>query len=317
MLTSGAASSVRIHASYYLLVVMSPNILISGSTAFDIIFSIPHDFRDSIPLADGTIPHFNAAYVANDKKEFRGGTAGNMAYWMGQQQVPALVYSAVGKDFDEKGYRTDLTAIGQDMRGPVGDYTAHAYMISDSLHQQLIIWQPNAYTLHAEHTLGEYFSPEELAGVTHGIFGAGIPASIAAHMKEFRAAAPEATIIFDPGQVTPIFTAALFEECLRYADILIGNDTEFRLFEQFTLPDHITRIETLGERGAILHHNGEETLFDAIPVETVVETTGAGDAFRAGLLAKLATGATLKEALPNALALGAECVQYPSGQKSV
>lgn len=76
----------------------------------------------------------------------------------------------------------------------------------------------------------------------------------------------------------------------------------------------MTLIETLGERGVRLVHENSETFFAAQKVENVVETTGAGDAFRAGVLAQLVQGKGWEESIENGIELGAQCVGLPSGQ---
>ncbi|MBI5414719.1 hypothetical protein HZA38_04355 [Candidatus Peregrinibacteria bacterium] len=195
-------------------------ILISGSLAFDVIFSIPIDFRKSIPLDNGKIRSFNASYTANGKNEFPGGTGGNIAFWLGEDGVPCSLFSAWGKDFSEKKYRQKLEKLGVEIHGKEGDFTAHAYMISDPLHQQLIIWQPNAYKFHDEISLHEYFSKEELKNFGYALFGAGSPKSIEKHISEFRQQNKTAIVIFDPGQVTPIFSKKSFQKCCKNSDIL-------------------------------------------------------------------------------------------------
>lgn len=293
---------------------MSHQVLIVGSIAFDVIFSIGHDFRKSIPVEDGEIRTFNAVFMANEKTEYPGGTAGNIAYWLGKKTVPSMIFSAVGKDFDEKGYRKKLLITGAKTRGGIGNYTAHAYMISDPLHQQIIIWQPNAYEMNADQSLLKSFSDLELADFRVAIFSAGTPDSILRHMSEFRGKNRSATIIFDPGQVTHIFEKQGFQECCRLADILIGNNIEFTYFHDFGIPKAITTIETFGAKGAEITANGQKIPVAGVKAKKVVETTGAGDAFRAGLIAGLVRNVPLHEAAKIGAELGAECVALPSGQ---
>jgi hypothetical protein len=87
---------------YEIITVMDAKVLVVGSLAFDVIFSIPHDFRQSIPLEDGRIRNFNASFVADGKKEFPGGTAGNIAYWLGTQHVSSAVFLLLEKIFGKR-----------------------------------------------------------------------------------------------------------------------------------------------------------------------------------------------------------------------
>ncbi len=293
---------------------MTPSVLVVGSIAFDIIFSIEHDFRQSIPVENGEIRNFNAVFMANEKTEFPGGTAGNIAYWLGQKYVRSSIFSAVGKDFDDKGYRTRLQNFGAEVRGTIGSFSAHAYMISDPLHQQIIIWQPNAYIENKAQQLADFYSPVELGAFEIAIFAAGTPDSIEAHMREFKKANPQAKIIFDPGQITHTFEKAGFQKCCDLSDIIVGNDIEFSFFRKMGLPKDITTIETFGAKGVTITENNIETKVTAVKAEKVVETTGAGDAFRAGLISGLLHGLSLPEAAAIGAELGAECVALPSGQ---
>jgi len=290
-----------------------PKILLVGSIAFDVIFSISEDFRDSIPLRDGKIRNFNASYLADEKREHFGGTAGNIGFWCGVEKCPTTIFSAVGRDFDEKKYRRKLENLGVEIRGATGDFTAHAYLISDPLHQQLIIWQPNFYAKNESQRLADHFTPAELAGVELAIFSAGTPASIASHLAEFRVANPTAKIILDPGQISQFFEPEKFKKCAEKSDILIGNDIEFLHFEKYfdgKFPPNLKIIETLGDRGV----NFDGKNYPAEKVEKVVETTGAGDAFRAGFAVKFLETRNFEKSIRNGIRLGAECVRLPSAQ---
>lgn len=293
-------------------------VLVVGSLAFDVMFSIPSDFRQSIPLKEGKIDHFNATYVANGKSQHPGGTAGNIAAWMGYENNHVSVFSAWGKDLDDEGYETTLKKLGHDLRGSVGDYTAHCYNVSDPEHQQLVIWQPNHYEANQTQSLAAFYSHEELEAFEIVIFSAGTPESILKHMLEFRAVNNTAKIIFDPGQVSPFFLAENFVACVALSNIVIGNKAESEHFESYmkaSWPATITKIITLGDQGVEFYAPGQDSIaIAAAKVAAVIETTGAGDAFRAGLIGGLLEGLSLENSLDRALILGAKSVQLPAPQ---
>ena len=293
-------------------------VLVVGSLAFDVMFSIPGDFRQSIKLKNGEIDHFNATYVANGKSQYPGGTAGNIAACMGYEKNQTSIFSAWGKDLDDEGYETTLKNLGHDLRGSVGDYTAHCYNVSDPAHQQLVIWQPNHYQANHTQSLADFYTEAEIKAFEIVIFAAGTPESILAHLLEFRAINTSSTVIFDPGQVSPFFGATAFKQCVELADIVIGNKVEAEHFEDFMAEDwpaHITKIVTLGENGASLNIPAVKTVTLAAPkVEIVLETTGAGDAFRAGLIGGMLVGEDLETAVKRALILGSKSVQLPAPQ---
>jgi ribokinase len=70
---------------------------------------------------------------------------------------------------------------------------------------------------------------------------------------------------------------------------------------------------TLGGRGAFFSDGSEKFLVPAFPV-VVVDTTAAGDAFNGGFAAALATGASVREAVRQAMAVAALCVTRRGAQ---
>ncbi len=291
-------------------------VLVYGSLAFDVLFAIQDDFRKSIPLEAGKIRSFNATYIADSKNEHPGGTAGNIAFWLGQEGVSATIFSSFGADFVTKGYAQKLAAFNHTIVGYEGAHTAHAYQVSDPLHQQLIIWQPNSYSEIDKITLVEYLEPETLKNFEYAIFAPGTNVSIPKHLLEFREYNKDATVILDPGQWSPFWDPEKFKQCLGLADILIGNDIEYKHFQKFSASfnPNLIQIETLGERGVKVIRDGVSSQVKANPLDQVVETTGAGDAFRAGFLSILAKGGNFDTALTKGCELGAKCVTLPSAQ---
>ncbi len=301
---------------------MSKKIFIAGSLAFDIIFSIPEDFKKSIPLQNGKLKKFNASYTANNKREYPGGTAGNIAYWLGKNKIKSVILSAWGRDLYQKKYGRKLENIGAELKGFEGEYSANAYIISDPLHQQLTIWQPNCYNEINNIKITDYIQKSDLQNFEHAIFSAGTPDSIKKHLEEFRQVNKKAKIIFDPGQVSQFFSQKNFLKCIEIADIIIGNEIEWNYFENFLKNLKINPfqkdkilITTLGENGVNIYNKKEEIHLEALKVKKIAETTGAGDAFRAGLLTGLNQNLTIQEAAKIGIKLGAECVMLNSGQE--
>lgn len=293
-------------------------ILIYGSIAYDILFSIAQDFRDAISVKNNQIPNFNATYVAHEKTEFRGGTAGNIGYWLGTQDTSATIFSSVGRDFNEKGYQKILEGFNHKIAGPTGSFTAHCYQASDPKHQQLVIWQPNSYELIENTDLTKYLTQTELAQYEIAIFAPGTPESTTKHLKEFRQFNRTATVLLDPSQNASRWNSNDFLECLNLSQILIGNETEFSFYNKMMsgkTPEHLHFIKTFGEKGTVWQQNDEIQAFPAVPVKNVVETTGAGDAFRAGLICGLIKGKSFADAIKLGNKLGAKAVECQGAQE--
>ena len=81
------------------------------------------------------------------------------------------------------------------------------------------------------------------------------------------------------------------------------------LLEQKAEEHHKLFVITLGADGCIAFHGADTFSCTAIPVETVVDTTGAGDAFAAGFLSQYCYGASVSESLLKGASLSAEIIQ--------
>ena len=101
----------------------------------------------------------------------------------------------------------------------------------------------------------------------------------------------------------PAFSGEQLKEAFTGAEILITNDYELEMIMNATgmskdeVVDSVAYlITTLGEKGAVVNADGEETMIPVCPAEAVLDPTGAGDAFRSGLLKGLSMGKTVVEA---------------------
>jgi len=105
----------------------------------------------------------------------------------------------------------------------------------------------------------------------------------------------------------------------RTADILFGNEDEVRYLTGCggledciaQLSKHVgTLVITRGAQGAIAVQNGERVEIPAVPVERIVDTTGAGDLFAAGFLAGRCRGRPLKGCLEAGSIAAAEIISH-------
>jgi ribokinase len=134
-------------------------------------------------------------------------------------------------------------------------------------------------------------------------------------LKQARSAG--ATTILNPAPVR-----ALSPAILALVDVLTPNESEAKVLtgrspDAPTDPIEIARdllrsgvkhvVMTLGEKGALLVNNSSEKFFCAIKVRPA-DTTGAGDAFNAGLAVALAHGESIDSAITFATITGAMAV---------
>jgi len=301
--------------------------LVVGSVAFDLIFGIHGKIQDEILVEKkGKLGRQNLMFTAKTKESFFGGTGGNISYGLGALKKTPLLFSLAGQDFEGSGFGLHLKKAGVDSRVVVDQkgWTATFYGMSDELGQQIGVYQPNAYEKIHTHSLSETISPTDFAQVGVAIFSAGTGVSILRHMKEVREKCGKDTlIIFDPGQVISVFyDKALLEKTLALADIFIGNEVECKQLQTILGYSHTKLlskglsavIETLGEKGSVIYEHGKKTRIIAVKAKKVVEATGAGDAYRAGLIAKLLEGKTLNEAALFGAKVASRSVAFRGGQ---
>lgn len=134
------------------------------------------------------------------------------------------------------------------------------------------------------------------------------------------ARARDAVAILNPAPVRPLPASVL-----QMVDILTPNQVEAKVLagrspDAAIKPEEIARelirsgvrqvVMTLGEQGALIVTGSSSTHVPGIHV-TPVDTTGAGDAFNAGLAVALASGASLEEAVRFAVITGGLAVTKP------
>lgn len=300
-------------------------VLVCGSLVIDSLFDLNGTIRDSMNFKDGKSGKQNLMFTAHEKEEYFGGTAGNIAYGLGLLKENPIVASVVGKDFD--GYKSHLKHMGAQLRILMDEkgYTATFYGMSDSIKEQIGIFQPNAYGKHIESVpLSRLLKSADWQDIAIGIFAAGTARSIVKHIKEFKAKAnKEALTIFDPGQtLLATFTEKLLAEAIKNSDMIILNDTEYSYLHnhfRFTLEKIFKGktkyvLETKGADGSVLHEKNKKMFVKALKIKKVVDPTGAGDAYRAGLISGILSGKSMEESMRLGSRLGAECVKSEGGQ---
>lgn len=299
--------------------------LVVGSVAFDVIFGIHGKIQDEILIESGKLGRQNLMFTAKDKKNFFGGTGGNISYGLGLLGVKPYLFSVAGKDFQGE-FEKHLKKAGVDTRVVINKvgFSATFYGMSDEETQQIGVYQPNAYAEIDSASLSKTISDKELSQVGVAIFSAGTGKSIYRQMKDLRGKlGKDVTIIFDPGQVISIFyDKKLLEETLALADIFIGNEVEFKQLETilgYSIEKLLSGglravIQTIGEEGSVIYERYDTTRIKSVKASKVVETTGAGDAYRAGLIYGLLKGLDLPSACNIGAYLGVKNVETVGGQ---
>ncbi|MEO8637748.1 MAG: PfkB family carbohydrate kinase [Candidatus Taylorbacteria bacterium] len=300
-------------------------ILVVGSVAFDVIFELTSAIREQVSVEGGKAGKQNLMFTAKGKEQFFGGTAGNISYGLGILGAKPLLFSVAGKDFAQD-YEKHLRKVGVDVKVKIisEGWTGVYYGMTDTLGEQVGVWQPNAYGEHIGKThLEATINSDELKEVEVAIFSPGTPESTLMHMKEFRELNKKARMIFDPGQsLMALYHKSQFAQALKIADIFISNDIEilhaknhFGFALEETLREGKVVIETKGERGSIIFQDGKEpSLIPVFKPKKMVDPTGAGDAYRAGLLFGLSQGLSLRESAISGAKVATRCIEKRGAQ---
>jgi adenosine kinase len=271
------------------------SVVCTGSIAYDYILSFKGHFKDHI-LADKT--HIlNLSFLVDDLRKHRGGVAGNYAYNLTLLGYSAAVLATAGSDATE--YRDWLVARGVDCHGLRlldGEITATGFTTTDLDDNQLTGYYGGAMGRAA--MLGLDDAP---SGAEALIVGPNDPAAMMRLVNECRAKG--LPFVFDPAHQLPRLSAEDVTEGARGAWILIGNDYELELIMQRTgrTMDGLMElaeivVTTLGREGSRIATSSGQVDIPPAPARRESDPTGAGDAYRSGLVAGLLRGLELEEA---------------------
>jgi len=271
----------------------SPKVVISASIAFDHIMSFSGSFKDHI-LADKAHV-LSVSFLIDSLKKQRGGVGGNVAYSLGLLGEPSSLVGTVGEDFGD--YRAAVEAVGVDTTGVIeveGEYTASGFMNADLHGNQIAAFYPGAMSSSRDIDI----TPWSM-GAAWGIVGAGDPEAMMRHSREI--AKSGCKLVFDPSQQIVILSSQQLEDGIHLAQLVVGNDYEYGMIEQKTglTIDEIERkteitVVTYGEKGSEIRVGGERVTIPAASAIKIVDPTGGGDAYRAGLLKGLLAGLELE-----------------------
>ena len=282
-------------------------IYVSGSLAYDRIMDFPGRFADHI-MPD-KLHMINISFAVNGLVERPGGTAGNIAYALRLLGEEPSIVAAIGRDCDpyfrwleSKGLNAEAVYVVDE------EATACAHIITDMADNQITAFNPGAMKLPTPLPADIDADP----GDSIAIVGPGNLDDMIDYPRRFRELGIQ--YVFDPGQSLPLWEAKPLAEAIRGSRVLISNDYELALIKETTglsdeallnLTDAI--ITTKGEAGSTLTNADGETHIAAIPrPETLVDPTGAGDAYRGGLLKGLVSG----ESMSRACQMGAACASF-------
>lgn len=270
-------------------------IIVAGSIAFDHIMDFPGYFRDQI-IPD-RIDELNISFLVRSLRKVRGGTAPNIAYSLALTGQKPSILGTVGSDFE--GYRRWLEENGVDtrlVRVKEDDYTASCFINTDLAGNQITGFYPGAMASDPE--ISMYHIPME--DVSMVIIAPTEPAAMNRWCDELGEIG--VPYLYDSGMQIPRLEPQELSKGIMGAKIVIFNEYEYEMMHRktgLTVNDILDRAEimvvTLGEKGSELWSRNDHVKVPAARPQSVVDPTGAGDAYRAGLLKGYFEGADLKK----------------------
>ena len=262
--------------------------LICGSLAFDTIMVFGDRFARHI-LPD-KIHMLNVSFLVPQLRREFGGCAGNIAYNLGLLGDVAYPMATVGRDFGP--YREWMARAGvpaDHVRVIEAQLTAQAFITTDLDDNQITAFHPGAMQHAHENRV------TDASDIAIGIVAPDGREGMIQHAAQFAAA--RIPFIFDPGQGLPMFSGEELARFVGQATWVTVNDYEWQLLQQKTgwnvreLTQRVAAlIVTRGAAGSVIHTRDGEIAIPCAQAAAVVDPTGCGDAYRAGLIHGLLHG---------------------------
>jgi adenosine kinase len=256
--------------------------LICGSFAYDTIMLFHDRFRNHILPEQVHI--LNVSFLVPDMRREFGGCAGNIAYNLHMLGGDGKPVGTVGEDFEPYAKWLDECGVSRDhLRVIPGSYTAQAYITTDKDDNQITAFHPGA--MNQAHEI----DVSTIDGCSLGMVSPDGRQGMIDHAEQFAAAG--VPFIFDPGQGMPMFDGDSLLKFAEQATWLAFNDYEAKLMTERTgksvgqLAEMVEAvIVTRGGEGSEIFTRRKNYEIPTAPAKALVDPTGCGDAYRAGLL---------------------------------
>ena len=231
------------------------------------------------------LDNINVSFTVNSLTENFGGTAGNIAYSLSLLGEKPRILATIGQDYHR--YFEWLKQIGvptADIRIVEEELTAGAYITSDTSSNQITGFNPGAMKQQSGFNFDSVDPDNCLAIVAPGNLG---------DMADYTAEHEKRGIfsIFDPGQSLPAWQADALSTAIRQSNILVCNDYEMEMISNTTGMSREqvagtvdTIVVTKGGDGSDIITSDGTVSVPVVPASDAVDPTGAGDAFRGGLI---------------------------------
>jgi adenosine kinase len=266
----------------------SKNALICGSVAIDSIMVFGDRFGNHI--LPNKIHRLNVSFLVPQLRREFGGCAGNIAYNLKLLGDVGYPMATVGNDFGPYADWMDWVGVPRDhIRVIEREHMAQAFITTDLDDNQITAFHPGAMS-HSHLS-----SVSDAQNISIGIVAPDGREGMIQHAQQFAAA--KIPFIFDPGQGLPMFGKEDLERFISQASWVAVNDYEWEMLQQktaWTVADIVSRVDALivtqGAQGSTIHTKTGAISIPCARTSAIVDPTGCGDAYRAGILHGLLHG---------------------------
>jgi adenosine kinase len=289
--------------------------LICGSLAFDTIMSFDGRFSEAL-LAD-QLHKINVSFLVPALRREFGGCAGNIGYNLKLLGGDPVIMATLGQDGAPYRERLQQLQISEQCIKTIDtSYTAQAFITTDAGSNQITAFHPGAMTLSHQNEVAD------AGDVKIAIIAPDGRDGMLQHARQCAEAG--VPFIFDPGQGLPMFSGAELTSFIELATYVAVNDYEAELLTERTgltlqqIAQSVSAmVVTRGEQGAEIFTGGERIDIPCVRVEQVIDPTGCGDAFRAGMLFGLTNGMDWATIGRLSSLMGAIKIAHQGGQNHV
>ena len=258
------------------------NALICGSMAYDTIMVFHDKFKHHI--LPEKIHILNVSFLVPVMRREYGGCAGNIAYNLKLLGEEPLIMATVGHDFEPYAQWMAQNQLSSEFIQILDNqYTGQAYITTDEEANQITAFHPGA--MNSSHLNSVPTNKK----ISIGIVSPDGKEGMQLHAEQF--VELDIPFIFDPGQGMPMFNGEELLKFLDQATWVTLNDYESELMQERTglsLEQMAERVEaliiTLGGQGSQIYAHGECISIPTAKPKAILDPTGCGDAYRAGLL---------------------------------
>jgi adenosine kinase len=268
--------------------------LICGSVAYDTIMVFPDRFKAHI-LPD-KLHMLNVSFLVPEMRREFGGCAANIAYGLHLLGDEGLAMATAGDDFEPYRRRMESQGINVDFIKVVdGTFTAQAFITTDLDDNQINAFHPGAMQYAQLNKVSDAAGTGAASRVALGIVAPDGRQGMIEHAAQFSAA--KIPFIFDPGQGLPMFGAEELAVFIDQATWVAVNDYEWEVMQQktgMTAAEVVAKVDALivtrGAEGSAIYTKERAWTVPAVKPRAIVDPTGCGDAYRAGLIHGLLQG---------------------------